>query len=431
MRLARAFVVPLCLAAIALAGCGLNPSGTGTGTTLRIANLIPGATSVSVTIGGNSLLSNAPFQTVTDNQNIEANTYTFNVNLEGDPTPAYTSPNVLATAFSYTFLTYGATSNVGGLLLADTLITNVPSGNFALRLANVSPTATSIDVYLTAPGTDLSKTTPIISGIAYQTNSAFINVPLGNYELRITRTQTTDLIYDGLMPSVAESSGQTIVAYSRGSSRLVNVMLMTTGGPSTTIDNRFAQIKAVNASSVASPLNVFLDGNIALANIPYTGVSNYLPVTAGTPTLTVEASATPGATLLTATPTFSPATDTSIALYGSAGSLGALVLPDLNVATLALKAQVRFVNVSPDLAAIDVYANGTLAAPGVAQNTASPYELLDAVATGTVYQFDVDTAGTTTPVLSVPGVTLIAGSIYTIYVMGPAGALQGIVVQDF
>jgi len=373
----------------------------------------------------------SPFEAITGYQNIEAGTYTFNVNLQGSVTPAFTASNILATAFAYTFLTYGATSNVGGLLLADTMLTNVPTGSFALRLVNVSPTANNIDVYLTAPGADLSKSTPIISGIVYQSNSVFVNVPVGNYQLRITRTQTSDVIFDGPLPSVGDVTGQTIVAYSRGSSRLVNVALMTTNGGSTIIDNRFAQFKAVNASSVPSPLNVFLDGNLTLANIPYTGASNYQAVVAGTRTLTVEASATPGATLLTATPTLAPATDTSIALYGGAGSLAALVLPDLNVTTLALRAQVRFVNVSPDLPAIDVYGNGTLAASGVLQNSASPYELLEAAAGGTSYQFDFDIAGTTTPVLTVSGVTLVAGNIYTIYVMGPAGALQGIVVQDY
>ena len=91
----------------------------------------------------------------------------------------------------------------------------------------------------------------------------------------------------------------------------------------------------------------------------------------------------------------------------------------------------RFVNVAAALGTVDVYANGTLAAGGVAQNGASPYVLLDALAGGTTYQFDFDPAGTTTPALSVPGVSLVAISVYTIYVIGPPGALQGIVVQDF
>jgi histidinol dehydrogenase len=129
-----------------------------------------------------------------------------------------------------------------------------------------------------------------------------------------------------------------------------------------------------------------------------------------------------GSFLVTTSPTLAPATDSSIALYGSAGSLGALVLTDMNVTTLAAQAQVRFVNVSPDLPALDVYANDVLTTPSLLQNSASSYALLDAIADGTSYRFDFDTAGTTTPVLTLPAVSLIAGGVYTIYVMGPAGA---------
>ena len=431
MRLLRALVVPISLAAFALAGCGLNPSGDGTGTTLRVANLIPGSTSVTVSAGGTPFMSGAPFETLTTYQGIAAGSYVFNVNIAGTTAPVYTTSNTLLNVSAYTFLAYGETTNVGGLLLSDTVLTNVPTGDFALRLANVSPTAGAIDIYLTAPGADLSAVSPIVTGVFYQANSAFVSVPLGNYQLRLTRTGTKEVIFDAPTPSAADRSGQTVVAYSRGSARLVNVVLLTTGGAATIVNNRLAQLKAVNASSVASPLNLFVDGNLTLANVPYTGVSNYQRVNAGTRTVTVEAAATPGATLLTTSPTLTAATDTSIALYGSAGSLGALVLTDANVSTLSGRAQVRFVNVSPDLASIDVYADDVLAAPGLVQNSASGYTLLDAVADGTSYRFDFDTAGTTTPVLTLPAVTLTAGGIYTIYVVGPGTALQGIVVQDF
>jgi hypothetical protein len=431
MRQFRALVVPCCLAALALVGCGLNPSGKGTGTTLRVANFITNSTSVSVTVGGNSFMSGSPFETITSYQDIPAGTYTFNVNLAGNATPAFTTSGTLANVTAYSFVTSGAASNVNGILLPDTPLINIPPDNFALRLANVSPTAGGIDIYLTAPGADLNLSAPFITGMVYGVSSSFVIVPLGNYELRLTRTGAKDVIFDAPVPSFAAGSAQTVVAYSRGSGRLVNVALLTTSGAATIIDNRLAQFKAINASSVASPLNLFVDGSLTLANIPYTGFSNYQVLAAGTRTITVEAAATPGATLLTTSPTLKAATDTSIALYGSAGALGALVLTDANVSTLTAKAQVRFVNVSPDLASLDVYANGALATSGLVLNSASGYVLLDAVADGTTYQFDFDLAGTTTPVLTLPAVTLITGNIYTIYVMGPAGALQGIVVQDF
>ncbi len=333
MRLFRAFVVLACLAVFALAGCGLNPSGNGTGTTLRVANLIPGSTSVTVTAGDSAFMSGAPFETITSYADIPAGTYTFNVNIAGTTTPAFSSVNTLFNVSAYTFLTYGQTTTVGGLMLADTLLQNVPTGNFALRLANVSPTAGVLDVYLTAPGADLSAVSPIVTAVAYQSNSAFINTAQGTYQLRLTRSGTKEVVFDAPAPAFADGSGQTVVAYSRGSGRLVNVVLLTSSGAATIIDNRVAQIKAVNASSVASPLNVFVDSGLTLANVPYTGVSNYQSVAAGARTITVEAAATPGATLLTTTPTLKAATDTSIALYGAAGSLGALVLTDANVST--------------------------------------------------------------------------------------------------
>jgi len=430
MRQLRALLVPVCLAALALVGCGLNPSGTGTGTTMRVANLIPGSTSVSVTADGTSFMSGSPFETITASQDIPAGNYTVNVNIAGANNPVFTAPETLGNVSTYTFLAFGAPTNVLGVLLIDTLFINVPANNFALRLVNVSPTAGGVDIYLTAPGADISTASPLITAIFYGGGSAFINVPLGNYQLRLTRTGTKEVIFDAPAPTFADASGQTVVAYSRGSGQLVNVALLTTGGPATIINSRLAQFKAINASSVASALNVFVDGDLTLANIPYTSFSNYQGVDAGTRTITVEAAATPGATLLTTAPTLAPATDTSIALYGGAGSLAALVLPDANVSTF-VNAQVRFVNVSPDLASIDVYANGTLAASGLLQNSASGYALLAAIAGGTSYQFDFDPSGTTTPVLTLPAVTLVAGNVYTIYLMGPASALRGIVVQDF
>jgi hypothetical protein len=431
MRLARAFAASVCLAAAALAGCGLNPSGDGTGTTMRVVNLIPGSTSVTVTVGNSAFMTAAPFQAITPYQGIPAGGYTIKVNLGGNATPAFTATTTLLNVSAYSFLTFGAASNVIGLVLSDTVLTNVPAANFALSLANASPTAGAIDVYLTAPGADLSGVSPILAGVVYQGNTNFVNVPVGNYQLRVTRSGTKEVIFDGPMPAVAEGSGQAVVAYSRGSSRLVNVLLLTSGGAATYIDNRLAQLKAVNASSVASPLNVFVDGTLTLANIPYTGASNYQRVASGTRAITVEASATPGAALLTTSPNLVPATDTSMALYGSAGALSALVLTDSNVSTVTGQAQVRIVNVSPDLASIDVYANQALTTSGVAMNSASSYALLNASVDGTDYQFDFNLAGTATPVLTLPKVTLTLASVYTIYVMGPANALQAIVVQDF
>jgi len=110
-------------------------------------------------------------------------------------------------------------------------------------------------------------------------------------------------------------------------------------GTSVTTPNLLAQFKVINGSSVPSPLNVFVDQNLLLSNIPFGGASSYQKTLAGSPSVSFETTATPGAALLTITPTLGPGTDTSILLTGAAGALKALVLGDNNLPPVPIRAQ--------------------------------------------------------------------------------------------
>jgi len=125
------------------------------------------------------------------------------------------------------------------------------------------------------------------------------------------------------------------VAFGKGSSKLVTVAMLNIdpSGTGQVIENILAEFKLTNASSVGSPLNVFVDGVLTLANVPFAGVSNYEKVIAGSRTISIQSSATPGANLLTLVPNLAPATDTSIVVSGPAGALQGLVLTDNNPAT--------------------------------------------------------------------------------------------------
>ena len=131
------------------------------------------------------------------------------------------------------------------------------------------------------------------------------------------------MIYDGVPQTFAEHSGASIVAFGKGSGKLVNVVLLRNddAGSGALVDNLLTQYKVVNASLVPSPLNVLVDGSLQLSNIPYTGVSNYQRTSAGAHNFSFEATTTPGASLLTLVQTLAAATDTSIVLTGTAGAL--------------------------------------------------------------------------------------------------------------
>ena len=58
------------------------------------------------------------------------------------------------------------------------------AGQTRVRIVNMSPTAGAIDVFMTASGADLATATPIATGLAHQTASAYVNLAPGTYQFR-------------------------------------------------------------------------------------------------------------------------------------------------------------------------------------------------------------------------------------------------------
>ncbi len=63
--------------------------------------------------------------------------------------------------------------------------TAVPSGQTRVRVVHLSPTAGAVDIFVTAPGADLSTATPTIANVANQSVSNYLTVAAGAYQIRI------------------------------------------------------------------------------------------------------------------------------------------------------------------------------------------------------------------------------------------------------
>jgi hypothetical protein len=432
MPMFRLLLAAFCIVSLTLTGCSKSGSSSGSAQ-LRILNAFSEAPALNVTVASNPVASGLPFQGLTQYMNIDSGTPMFTVGVTGASTTLINTTYNVGSA-SYTYVIFGPLTGVGAILGNDAF--NDPgSGFFSVRIVNAAPGLSAIDVYLTAPGADISSSAPSLGNVSYGVTSAFVPIATGaSFEIRVTPTGTKEVIFDSTPKTFAEHSGTDIVVFAKGSGKLVNVALLNhdSAGTGSIVDNLLAQYKVINASLVSSALNVFVDNTLQLSNIPYTGVSNYQKTTAGAHNFRVEATSTPGAALLTLSQTLAPATDTSIALSGTAGALTALVLNDDNLPPPSGTAGVRVVNTSAAGAAFDVFVNFSKQVSGLAVNTASPYLNFNAAAnTGTGYEFDFNLAGTTTAILKLTGIVLTSGHKYTIYVAGPSTALQGIVTQDF
>jgi hypothetical protein len=430
----RLLTVLVCLLGLALTSCN---TGNGVGATpnltrVRVINLVPNAAAIDVRLDSTSVVSGLQFEQLTQYLTVDPGTHEFKVSADGGTTNVINLSINLSIAVDYTFVVYGPVEAINQQILIDTTSLIPNGGTFDIRVVNVATGISSVDLYLTPPGTDLSVTAPSVSGVAFGAASFYASVPTGDYELRLTLGGSKEVIYDANVGAFTDKSLAEAIIFGKGSAKLVNAALLNIDsvGTGQVIDSTLAEFKVLNGSAVGAPLNVFVDGVLALANVPFGGVSSYEKVTTGSRTITVQSTATPGATLLTVVADLAPATDTSIAVSGPAGALRSLVLSDNNLPSAINRARVRFVNASPDLAAVDVYVNFVKQFSGGASNTASAYSELVADSTGTTYEFDFNLAGTVTPVLMLPGVTLTSGKTYTIYLVGAGAAPLGVVSND-
>jgi hypothetical protein len=435
MRVHPFFLVLSCLLAFAVAGCntGKGVNSGSTHGTMRVINVIPNAGGpLNVTFDNQPFANGLAFEGMTAYQPIDVGAREVQIAVAGSSTNVIDLIPTFLADNAYTFVAFGAVGTASGTVVNDTLTVDPGAGMFALRVINGASNNAGIDVYVTSPGEDLNTVSPSIAGVGYATTSAFVNLPVGNRQIRVTAANSKQVIYDAPAQSFAERAQIEAIVYSRGSSTLVNVAFLNIDdtGTGSIGNSQLARFKVINGS-MAGSLSVFVDQDLALSNIPYAAASSYQTINAGSRVLTIESAATPGAALLTLPATFPSATDTAIAVTGPAGALSATLYSEPNFPPAVNRARVRFINSTVDVAALDVFINFSRQVTALPMNTVSPgIEVAADPTAGTSYEFDFNVSGSSQPALQLPGVVLLGGQLYTIYMVGPGSALAGVVVQD-
>jgi hypothetical protein len=177
------------------------------------------------------------------------------------------------------------------------------------------------------------------------------------------------------------------------------------------------KVLAVHSSPDAPGVDLYVDNVKVGTNLTYPGNTAYLPVDAGTRAVAVKVTGT-ATTVLSANLPIAANTNYSVFAVDSVSNLSALVLTDDLTAPMSGKAHVRFIHLSPNAPAVDVaLAGGSVLIGNKSFKEYTAFTPLDA---GT-YDLEVRVAGTTTVVLPLPGITLTAGKIYTVFAKGFVG----------
>jgi hypothetical protein len=176
---------------------------------VRIINATPDAPRLDLYQDSNALAFNLDFGTVTSYIQVAPGAYNITANTAGTRQALSTAKINFTTSGQYTVLIGNTVASLQQSTLADQS-QPAPPGQIALRLINQATRAGAVDIYLVPAGQKVNAVTPLVTGIAFGTNTGYINVPIGTYSLAMlpagtVPTSTTLATYAG--PQVAYSPG--------------------------------------------------------------------------------------------------------------------------------------------------------------------------------------------------------------------------------
>ncbi|HRE40909.1 MAG TPA: DUF4397 domain-containing protein [Ignavibacteria bacterium] len=189
-------------------------------------------------------------------------------------------------------------------------------------------------------------------------------------------------------------------------------------------NNNNPVIQLINAKSIiahASPnapnVDIYLDNNLVASNVAYLDYLPYTQISPGVRNVKVNVTGTM-TSVINLDLNFDAATNYSIFAIDSVANLSAIRYDDDLTTPASGKAHVRFIHLSPNAPAVDIAVTG---GPVLFSNytfkQASVFTPVDAG----VYDLEVRLAGSTTVVLSLPGIDLSNGKIYTVFARGFVG----------
>ena len=213
--------IALLSAALALTACGTDEVGpTGfepnqpTGR-IRFVHAISGTTPVNVTVDGVPLgvslayAASAPAPPTLYYPAYAGNRQ-FAVRRTAD-TSAHLLDAAVAVAANadHTVIGIGPT-NATALVLTDN--NSAPAaGNVKIRAVNAATAAGAVDVYVTAPGADISASAPTFAAVAPRTASGYFERAAGAVQVRFTTAGTKTVVRDVSLGTLAAGAIRTVV----------------------------------------------------------------------------------------------------------------------------------------------------------------------------------------------------------------------------
>ena len=426
----------LLLSLILLHGCGHHGSSSISQNTVRLVNGT--GNTLDMATGGTILASGVAYGTASGNAILNTGTYLIELENAGTGIPSAQINFSFSAAAPFTLLAYPSSQN---LQIAQ-FIENEPapaSGDGKIRIADLSTDAGIVDVFMStdnnpaddvyAPGVvsaallAANHLVQISSGV-----SSYFEIPANTYHIWVTGAgDKTDLRLDIPSIAIADQQISTLALTSTTGGALVDGLLFNQQGAVSGRRNANARIR-IAANTTTSLTSATAAGLSLLGGVsPFNSdIGSYVVVPAGSTPIALSSGAGIGSCA-------SPVTT----LHGEDLTLlvtatTCTVITDDNTHPIGSFAKLRLVNGVNGGSNISLADNSVLIASDVALGQASipttnGNQGLVSVSTANLSNLIVSP---TTPAFSATNVTLLAGGIYSLFMLGSSSAVTGVLIHD-
>jgi hypothetical protein len=188
------------LALVAGACSDDNGNGPGKNAFVRVVHASPDAPNVDVLVDGQVVLNDVQYQQFSGYLAVTKGMHNIKVNVAGGGSTVIDADVDLAAGEYYTAIASDLAASITPLVLVDDLKAP-PAGNAKVRLVHGAPSAGLVDIYVTAPGADISMLNPDVANFAFQDETGYLELPVGTYQVRVTLAGTKTVAIDtGALP---------------------------------------------------------------------------------------------------------------------------------------------------------------------------------------------------------------------------------------
>ncbi|MFN3900227.1 MAG: DUF4397 domain-containing protein [Alishewanella aestuarii] len=410
---------------------------------LRVVHASSDAPAVNVRVNGSTVISGLDYAQSSVNFTLERGTYNVAVDarLPGDTTATVIGPVDLALAAGTKYKVF-AVGSVADSTLEPLVVTSdvkeLAAGNVRLQVVHAASAAPTVDIHVTAPNDSLGAA---LATLDYKGSTQALDVPAGDYRVRITLPGQSTVVFDSGTLSLAGGTDLVVAAINNRFSGAspVSLLAVTPNGDELDIKdaNTTSSVRVVHNVSDAPAVDVIVNDAIKLVEgLAFPNFTPYVGVAPDTYNVKVAAAADNSVVVINNDLTLEAGKFYSVVAVGSLGNntIEPLVLSD-NPRRVATEARVRIVHGSTLAGPVDIYVTAT---NDISTATPAFRNVPFKAETGYVrlaagnYVVTVTPAGTKTAAIGPVLLTLQANKIYTAVARDGAGlnADVGLILLD-